>query len=447
MSSVRTRYASSGEAEIAYQVRGKGPRDLLVFTPVNIPIDCIDEEPSFARFERRLATMGRLLRFDRRGIGLSDRGSTSNPPGLEEWVADALAVLDAVGSEASAVLAPYNTSPVGMAVAALRPERVTKLVVINGFARTTQAPDYPEGVPTETLTRALSAATDTDAVELGVDVLANLAPSVARDRAFRSWWDRAGNLGSTPAMARAMQARQLTTDVRHLLPRVAAPTLVIQRDGIEHGVARSRYLADHIPDARYVQLPGQDRLHWVGDTTMMLDEIEEFLTGSRGGPGTERVLATILFTDIVGSTERAVALGDQSWRDLLERHDETLRRNLQRFRGREINTVGDGFLAVFDSPSKALECAFAIRDDLQPLGLEVRAGVHTGEIELRGADIAGLAVHVCARITALAGTGVVLASESVPALVAGSNFVFADQGQHQLKGVPGIWHVFGASRQ
>jgi class 3 adenylate cyclase len=443
VSGTRTCYAKSGNVDIAYQVLGDGPIDLLVYTGALIPIDCVDEEPSMARFQRRLGSFSRLIRFDRSGVGLSDRGSASAPPTREQWVQDGMAVLDAVGSERAAVFAPFSNSPEGVTMAATCSERVTHLVIVNGLARLAWAPDYPGGVPQREIDSLVRLVAKTDAVEQGHDALANLAPSLANDPAFRSWWDRSGNRGASPEMARAILKQSLQVDVRHRLAQIHVPTLILHRSDIERlGVSHGRYMAEHIVGAKYVELSGTDTLYWVGDTGEMLDEIEEFLTGVRGGRGVERVLATVLFTDIVGSTDRAARLGDRRWRDLLERHDRAVRQELERFRGREVDNAGDGFLATFDSPGRTIECALAIRHALKTLDIDVRAGIHTGEIELRGDDIAGLAVHIGARVSALAGRGEVFVSSSVPPLVAGSGIVFTDRGEHDLKGVPGTWHVF-----
>ena len=438
----KTRYASASGVEIAYQVVGDGPIDLLLFTGAGVPIDCVDDEPSMARFQRRLASFGRLLRFDTRGTGLSDRGSLSTPPIPEHWVEDGLAVLDEVGSEQAVVLAPWAHSQVGLLLAATHQMRVAKLVVINGRARTMWAPDYPMGYPESELKVGQHQVIDPDAVEQGFDLLGLIAPSVAQDRAFRAWWDRSGNLGSNPAMAREKLRVLYESDVRDQLGSIRAPTLIIHRRKSFLGPGNGRYLAEHISDAKYVELPGVDLMYWVGETGPILDEIEEFVTGVRGGSGTERLLATVLFTDIVGSTERAARLGDARWRDLLDRHDQNTRTQIERFRGREVNTVGDGFLAMFDSPGRAIECALAIRDTLRASEIEVRAGVHTGEIENRDDDVAGLAVHICARVSAMARAGEVLVSGAVPPLLAGSDFEFEDRGEHELKGVPGRWRLF-----
>src|SRR5579863_1690628 len=441
-SSPRTRYAKCGAVDIAYQVLGEGPIDVLLLTGVIIPIDCMDDEPSLARFQRRLSSFSRLVRFDGPGIGLSDRGSPSAPPTLEQRVQAAVAVLDAVGSERAAVLAPLADSGLGLALAAMHPARVSRLVVIDGTSRVAWAPDYPQGIPQNWIDSSLLN-TEPDAVDQGFDLLAVAAPSVADDPAFRAWWDRAGNLGATPAMARAIWGAWMGADDRHLLPLIRVPTLVIIRTDVPMtSGGQGRYLAEHISASKLVELPGADRLFWVGDTGQMLDEIEECVTGVRGGSGAERVLATVLFTDIVGSTERAARLGDGRWRDLLDRHDQKVRTQIERFRGREVKTVGDGFVATFDSPGRAIECAVAIRETLGTFDIRVRAGIHTGEIEVRGDDVAGMAVHIGARVSALAGPGEVLVSSAVPPLVTGSGIAFFDRGEHQLKGVPGTWRLF-----
>lgn len=447
-SSTRTRYADAGGIEIAYQVLGEGPTDLLMYGGGSIPIGCVDDEPSMARFHRRLASFCRLLRFDRRGVGLSDRGSASAPPTTEHWMQDGMAVLDAVGSERASVLAPFIDSPTGLMLTAAHPERIGGLVVINGAARAMWAPDYPDGIPQSLVDSVgiFRLGAEPDAVEQGYDALAVFAPSVAADTAFRSWWDRSGNLGMTPAMARAGQGALYTTDVRHCLPDIRVPTLVMQRaDNPVFAIGHARYLAEHIPGAKLIELPGPDLLYWVGDTGPMLDEIEEFLTGVRGGSGVERVLATVLFTDIVGSTDRAAQLGDGRWRDLLDRHDQSVRTQIERFRGHEVKTVGDGFVATFDSPGRAIECALAIRETLKAFAIGIRAGIHTGEIEVRGDDVAGMAIHIGARVSSLAGPGEVLVSSAVPPLVAGSGIEFTDRGEHELKGVPGTWRLLAVN--
>jgi class 3 adenylate cyclase len=359
------------------------------------------------------------------------------------WAEDALAVMDAVGCESATIFASGFTAMSALFLAADRPERVANLVLINGSARVLWAPDYEAGTHPRAATPFTSVAMEPDAVELGVDVLGVMAPSVAHDQAFRTWWDAAGNRAASPSMARRSSQALVDADARDRLPLVTSPTLIMHRKdstfvGVEHG----RYLAKHIADARYVELPGADTLYWVGDTMPILAEIEEFITGSRGGSDAERVLTTIVFTDIVGSTQRAAALGDDHWRDLLDSHDNLVRRALRRFGGREVNTAGDGFVATFSSPSVALDCAEQVVDAVRTLGLEVRVGIHAGEVEVRGQDIAGMAVHIGARVAALAGPGEVLVSSTVREIVTGSHRTFTDRGEHELKGVPGHWCLY-----
>jgi class 3 adenylate cyclase len=446
--SARTHYAKSGDVDIAYQVLGDGPVDLLLFTGAIIPIECMDEEPSMARFVRRLATFARLIRFDQRGVGLSDRGSPSAVPTTRHWVEDAVAVLDDAGSQRAAVLAPYLSAAEGITLAATHPERVSHLVIVNGSARLMAAPDYPHGLSRDRTVALFQLVVAPDAIERGMDILTMVAPSAASDPAFRAWFDRAGNLGATPGMAEAHWAEVFGNDVRPLLAQIRVPTLVVHRQDVAAPfleVGHGRYLGRQIPGAKYVELPGVDALNWVGDTGVLLDEVEEFVTGVRGGPGTERVLATVLFTDIVESTHRAAHLGDKRWRDLLDRHDQRVRTEIGRFRGREVNTLGDGFFAIFDSPSRAIECALAIREALIESDIGVRAGIHTGEVEVRGHDVAGMAVHIGARVAALAAPGEVLVSSTVKDSVVGSSTEFESRGEHELKGVPGTWRLFAVS--
>ncbi|OBI47894.1 adenylate/guanylate cyclase domain-containing protein [Mycobacterium sp. E787] len=447
----RTRYASCGDTDIAYQVFGDGAIDLVLLPGPSIPIDSVDAEPSMYRFHRRLASYARVIRLDQRGIGLSSRVPSTDVIGPEFWAKDVVSVMDAVGCERATIVAPGFTSMTALVLAAEYPERVCSLVIINGAARTLYAPDYPMGAKIETLDPYTTLAIDPDAVDQGFDMLGIIAPSVARDDAFRAWWDAAGNRAASPSMARAMIIAVRQADVRDTLPRVSAPTLILHRTGSEFTpVAHGRYLAEHIAGSRFVELPGDDTLYWVGNTGPMLDEIEEFITGMRGGSDAERLLTTIVFTDIVGSTERAAELGDGRWRDLLDNHDTIIRHELQRFGGREVNTAGDGFVATFSSPSAALACADDIVDAVRVLGVEVRVGVHAGEVEVRGAlknDIAGMAVHIGARVAALAEPSEVLVSSTVRDIVTGSRHRFADRGESALKGVPGHWRLHSLVRE
>jgi len=432
--------------DIAYQVFGEGPVDLLVLPGPLIPFDAIESEPGLYRFHRRLSSFSRVVRFDQRGLGLSSRAPL-DAVGPRIWAEDAIAVMDAVGCRQAALFTSGVTAMTGLVLAAEHPERVRSLVIVNGASRLMWAPDYPIGTDPTRADPFTTVAIEPDAVEQGFDVLEIVAPTMARDEAFRAWWDQAGNRAASPSMARAVTGAMVASDVRDALPRITAPTLIVHRCDcrfvpVEHG----RYLAAHIAGSRYVELPGADALHWVGDTGPMLDEIEEFITGVRGGFDAERVLTTIVFTDIVGSTLRAAALGDLRWHDLLDNHDRIVRHELGRFRGREVNTSGDGFVATFTSPGVAIDCADAIVDAVRPLGIDVRIGIHAGEVEIRGDDVAGMAVHIGARVAALAGPSEVLVSSTVREIVTGSRHTFAERGEHELKGVPGRWRVYALVR-
>ncbi|ATA27305.1 adenylate cyclase [Mycobacterium lepraemurium] len=444
----RTRYASCGDTDIAYQVLGDGPTDLVP----PIPIDSVDAEPSMYRFHHRLAAFARVIRLGQRGIDLSSRVPSADVIGPEFWARDVVSVMDAVGCERATVVAPSFTSMTGLVLAADYPDRVSSLVIINGAARTMYAPDYPMGARIETLDPYTTVAVDPDAVDQGFDMLGLIAPSVAGDAAFRSWWDAAGNRAASPSMARAMILSIRHADVRdRLARRITTPTLILHRtDCVFTSVDHGRYLAEHIAGSRFVPLPDEDTLYWVGETGPMLDEIEEFITGVRGGSGAERLLTTIVSTDIIGSTESAAVLGDYRWRDLLDNHDRIVRHELQRFGGREVNTAGDGFVATFSSPSATISCADALVDAVAALGIEVRVGIHAGEVEVRGArkdDIAGMAVHIDARVAALAGPGEVLVSSTLRDIVTGSRHRFGDCGETALKGVPGQWWLYRLLRE
>jgi class 3 adenylate cyclase len=441
----RTRYASCSEVDIAYQVLGDGPTDVLVLPGPSIPIDTIDAEPSMYRFHRRLASFSRMIRLDQRGVGMSSRVS-QDVIGPKFWAKDAIAVMDAIGCERATIFAPGFASMTGLILAADYPERVSNLVIVNGAARTLRAPDYPMGfeIVEDPYT---TVAMEPDAVDQGFDMLGFIAPSMVDDNAFRSWWDMAGNRAASPSMARAIILTVRHCDVRDTLSRITAPTLVLHRADSEFcPVDNGRYIAERIAGAQFVELPGADALYWTDDTAPMLDEIEEFVTGVRGGFGAERVLTTIMFTDIVGSTERAAVLGDGRWRDLLENHDTIVRHGLERFGGFEVNTAGDGFIASFPSPSAAIACADSLIDSIRLLGIEIRVGIHAGEVEVRGDDVAGMAVHIGARVAALAGPSEVLVSSTVRDIVTGSRHRFADRGEHTLKGVPGHWSVCALER-
>jgi pimeloyl-ACP methyl ester carboxylesterase len=435
----RTRYARSPDGtSIAYQVHGEGPVD-LVFVPGFVShVELVWEEPAIARLLRRLASFSRLIVFDKRGQGLSDR--LGKPPTLEESMDDLGAVMEAAGSGRAAIFGVSEGGPVSALFAASHPERVSSLLLYGTFARMLRAPDFPEGVSEERFDEW----TERVRGEWGGAVAVDLwAPSELGNPEFERWWGRLLRQGTSPAGAVELMGLYREIDVRRALPAISAPTLVLHRSEDRMIPARQgRYIAAHIPGARYVELPGADHLPTVGDQAALLEEIEEMLVGSRGAHDAERALATILFTDIVGSTETAARLGDRRWRDLLERHDATVRRQLAVHRGREVKTTGDGFLATFDGPARAIRCAEAIHAGLRSSGLEVRSGIHSGEVELIGPDVGGMAVNIGARVGALAGPGEVLVSSTVRELVVGSGIEFADRGLHELKGAPDRWRLF-----
>jgi pimeloyl-ACP methyl ester carboxylesterase len=435
---IETRYADSDGVSIAYQVHGEGPLD-LVFVPGFVShVELFWDDPSVARFLRRLASFARVVIYDKRGQGLSDR--TGRPPTLEDSMDDLAAVVEAAGCERPAIFGISEGGPMSTLYAATHPDRVAALVLYGTYARILEAPDFPHGIPEEGLARWGDVVKRDWGGAVGVELW---APSAKGDPNFERWWSRVLRYGTSPAGAVALMDLYREIDVRSVLPAIDVPTLVLQRrDDRISRVGQGRYLAESIPGARYVELEGADHLPVTGDQDALLDEVEEFLVGSRRGSEPERALATVLFTDIVGSTERAAALGDRAWRQLLERHDAAVRRQLALHRGREVKTMGDGFLATFDGPARAIRCARALQDEVARLGLEVRAGIHTGEVELIGDDVGGMAVNIGARIGALAGAGEVLVSSTVRELVVGSGLDFADRGVEELKGAPGEWRLF-----
>jgi class 3 adenylate cyclase len=357
---------------------------------------------------------------------------------------DLAAVLDAAGSEHTALFGISEGGPLSILYAASFPHRVSHLALYGMYPKVTASDDYPAGVPRTLFERWLEQTVSVWGGPAGLEVF---APSISGDAEFSAWWARLLRSGTSPRAAAALMRMYMDIDVRPALAAITAPTLVLHRSGDRLiGVDNGRALAQAIPQARFVELDGVDHLAFAGDQDALLDEVEEFITGMRPDPEPERVLATILFTDIVSSTERAAALGDREWRVILERHDELVRRELARFRGREIKQTGDGFLAAFDGPARAVQCAASITDQVRPLGIEIRAGVHTGECELRAGDIAGMAVHIGARVGARAASGEVLVSRTVKDLVIGSGLQFQERGPAELKGVPGEWHLYALDR-
>jgi pimeloyl-ACP methyl ester carboxylesterase len=440
----RTRYAKSGDVNIAYQVVGEGPID-LVFVPGWVShVECQWEDPQMARFFSRLASFARLIVLDKRGTGMSDRVPVDRMPTLEERMDDLRAVMDAAGVERAALLGISEGGPMSILFAATYPERTNALIVYGGFARWIRTDDYPWAP-----TRAQHEAAFGPIEEMwgqADDDPGPFAPSMRGDRGYAERSARFMRMASSPGAAVALYRMNIEVDVRAALPAISAPTLVLHRAGDQLiRVGAGRHLAEHISGAKLVELAGADHLFYVGDSDEIADEIEEFLTGVRGGGTSERVLATVLFTDIVQSTEQLAAAGDRDWRLMLDRHDAMVRAQLTRFRGREVSTAGDSFFAVFDGPARAIRCAQAIVEGASALGVDVRAGVHAGECEVRGDDYGGIAVHIGARVAALATAGEVLTTGTVKDLVAGSGITFSDHGVHTLKGVPEPWQIFRAT--
>jgi pimeloyl-ACP methyl ester carboxylesterase len=434
----KTLYARSGDVHIAYQVVGDGPLDLIYAPPWIGNMELFWEEPSYTRFLKRLASFSRLILFDKRGTGSSDRAVSI--PIIEQQIDDLTAVMDSVGSERAALLGASEGGSLCTLFAATHPERTSALILCGAVATTRWSPETPWAPTRETFESWIETVRREWGGPLALDLF---APSVAHDKRFREWWARLLRLAASPAAAVALLRMLDEIDVRPVLPTIRVPTLVLHCTGDRVvNVENGRYLGRHIPNARYVELPGEDHFPYLGDTDAIVAEIEEFLTGARRAPEADRVLATVLFTDIVGSTTHAAELGDQRWRDLLECYQALVRRELARFRGREVKALGDGFLATFDGPARAIRCACAIRDGVRPLGIEIRAGLHTGECELMGDDVGGIAVHIGARVAASADPGAVLVSGTVKDLVTGSGLGFVDRGAHSLQGVPGESRLF-----
>ena len=426
-----TRYAKSGDLNIAYQVVGDAELDLIYVPGLISNVELMWDEPAHAHVLDRLASFSRLILFDKRGTGLSDPVPLDRLPTLEERMDDVRAVLDAVECEQAALFGFSEGGLMSVLFAATYPQRITALALYGIFAKRIWSPDYPWAPKPEARAREIEELEQNWSHTMDLD---KLAPS--EDEAFRNRLAQYFRRSASPGAAVALMRMNTQIDVRDVLPSIQAPTLVLHRaDDLDANVAEGRWLAEQIPGAKFVELPGDAHTLWAGDTDAVVDEIEEFLTGARRGPEPDRVLATVLFTDIVGSTRQAMKLGDRRWRELLERHHAVVRKELDRFNGRELDTAGDGFLATFDGPARAIRCAYAIENGVRGLGLEVRAGVHTGECELFADKVAGLAVHTGARIASEAQAREVLVSQTVKDLVAGSGISFEDRGEHELKGV------------
>jgi class 3 adenylate cyclase/pimeloyl-ACP methyl ester carboxylesterase len=437
-----THYARTVDGlDIAYQVHGDGPRDLLVVPGLASHVEFLQQHKDYRRFVQRLATFGRVITFDKRGNGLSDR--ITGAPTLEERVDDARAVLDAVGSDTAVLLGLSEGGPMSILFAATYPKRTSALVLYGTFARFMHAPDYPFGTTPEMLEYLCGPALDDWGEGAG---LRWFCPSLDGDEEERRFQGQLERLSATPAAVRSLWRMNASIDVRDILPSVQTETLVLYRAQDPTRVERGRHLAEHIPNARMVELDGVDHYPWIGDADSVIDEIEEFLTGQRhDAVDVDRVLATVVFTDIVGSTSSAEQFGDRRWRNLLDEHDVMVERLIERFRGRKVKSTGDGVLAMFDGPGRAVRCAVAVRDGLSGLGLTTRLGLHAGEVEVRGDDISGIAVHLAQRVESHARPGEVLVSRTVVDLVAGSGITFEDAGDHELKGIDGIWRLFSVA--
>ncbi|HXI46270.1 MAG TPA: adenylate/guanylate cyclase domain-containing protein [Candidatus Acidoferrales bacterium] len=436
----RTQFARSGRYNIAYQIVGDGPFDLLWVPGFVSNVELSWEEPLLARFLQRLASFSRLILFDKRGTGMSDRVPLDELPTLEERMEDLVAVLDAAGSQRAALVSHSEGGNLAILFAATYPQRTIALVTLGVFAKRVWSADYPWAP------RWSERAAEIEAMERdwGVDSgVAKIAPSAARDEAFSRRLATYFRRSASPGAAAAVMRMNTEIDIRHILPTIGTPTLVVHRtNDLDARIEEGRWIAAQIPGARFLELPGEDHLPWVGDQDAILDPVEEFLTGSPPALAAERVLATVLFIDIVGSTTLAAEMGDRRWRSLLEQFFAMARQELERYRGREVHSTGDGLLAVFDGPARAVRCGQAIRDVVRGLGLEMRAGVHTGEVEVGPDDIQGIAVHIGARVAAAAEAGEVWTSSVVRDLTPGSGLMFEDRGLHRLKGVPDEWRLF-----
>ncbi len=433
-----TRYAKSGDVSIAYQVVGDGPIDVVLVPGFISHVELIWEVPTAVHMIERITTFARLILFDKRGSGLSD--PVVGAPTLEERMDDVRAVMAAAGSEQAAILGVSEGVPMSVLFAATYPRLTRALVLYGGMARSTWAPDYPWAAPADAL---LESSNEMAPYLYEGAIVEIMSPSLADVPLARQLFAKLQRYGASPGMLEQLFRMFLDIDVRAVLPTVDTPTLVLHRRGDRAVNYRaSQWMAGQIPGAKYVELDGIDHAIFTGDTDTLLDEVEEFLTGTRRATEVDRVLATVMFTDIVDSTKTASAMGDRAWRALLDSQNDVLRRELARFRGSEVKTLGDGMLATFDGPARAIRCARSIIEAVRPLGIEVRVGLHTGEVELVGDDVAGIAVHIAARVGSLSGAGEVLVSGTVKDLVAGSGIGFTDRGEHVLKGIPDQWRIY-----
>lgn len=438
-----TRYARSGDVSIAYQVIGDGPLDMVLSLGFATHLELLWELPPMARFLQQLGSFTRLLLFDKRGTGLSD--PVADVPTLEQRIDDVRAVMDAAGSERAVLFGVSEGAPMSALFAATHPDRVTALVLHGAMGRTTEAPDYPWAAPADALRESIAELLVADWGRAESEIVDVFAPSLAGDPQSRQSVARLHRSAASPSMSMQLFEMFLDIDVRAVLPTIRVPTLVLHRRGdLVVNRRAGQEVAAQIPDARYVELDGNDHLPWAGDIDALVGEVEEFLTGARSVAEPDRVLATVMFTDIVGSTERAAELGDARWREVLAAHEAAVRRELSRLRGREVKSLGDGYLITFDGPARAIRCGWSIAQSARAMDMEVRIGLHSGEVEVIGDDIGGIAVHIAARVGALAAAGEVLVTSTVKDLVAGSGIGFSERGEAKLKGIPDEWRLFAA---
>ncbi len=434
------KFTQSGEVSVAYQVVGNGTLDLVVVPGFVSHLEQAWEDTSFSRILMQLASFSRLILFDKRGTGLSDR--ISGIPTLEERMDDVRAVMDAVGSKRAALFGVSEGGPMSVLFAATYPERASALVLYGSIARGKWAPDYP-WMPKSDDARFEAWLEGWRKEWGGPYSIGFWAPSMAEDEVFRQWWAKYLRLSASPSAVINVFRMNAAIDVRDILPTVRIPTLVLHRLGDRAiDIEQGRYLAEHIPGAEFVELSGDDHLWWVGDSEAIVNKIQTFLTGEQPPIEIDRVLATVLFTDIVDSTKQAAEMGDSRWKDFLDTHNAVMHKEIGRFRGRAVRSTGDGYLAVFDGPGRAIRCGAAVSRELRQLGIEIRTGVHTGEIDLMGEDVGGIAVNIAARVLAEAANNEVWVSRTVKDLVVGSGFEFTEKGTHSLKGVPGEWGLF-----
>ena len=435
-----THYAKSGDVHIAYQVVGEGPVDLVLVPGWISHLEYQWEDPPLARFLNRLASFSRLIVFDKRGTGLSDRVAESALPTLEQRMDDIRAVMDAVGSNRAAMFGISEGGPLSTLFAATYPARTAALIMYGTYAKWIRSDDYPWGPTREQHEAAFKAYEKHWGTPIG---LKTLAPSAANEERVRQWWAHFMRIAASPGAGITLYRMNVEVDIRAILPTIRVPTLILHRSGDRlQPCEGARYMAGQIPAAKFVELPGDDHIPWIGNADPLLAEIQEFLTGETPVLEVDRVLATVLFIDIVQSTQRVTAIGDSRWRDLVDNYHQQVRKEVVRLGGRVVNTAGDGIFATFDGPARAIKCARAVRDVVGSLGLAIRCGIHTGECVIEGNDVAGIAVHIGARVAAHADPGEILLSSTVKDLIAGSRVECSDRGSHVLKGVPGRWRLF-----